>query len=242
MSLRNRPSQRRPDHTAADSEALAAYLLNALEPEQQHAVHRHLQTCDICYLEYTSLAVLPGLLDTLTLDDISELAKPEPPEAARARDPRPAPANRPGRARSHRRRASLLAGGAFSAAMVATGFVPAHAASAVPMPVQPGDQARRSTETPPPDVVMAVSAVPLPEDETTTALDVQVRSERPLRSCVLQVTTVDGDAIEACRWQGAPSTHVVFSGDIPLAASEIRSIEVLGTDGVVLAARAVAWG
>jgi hypothetical protein len=239
MSLRNRPSQRRPDHTAADSEALAAYLLNALEPELQHAVHRHLQTCDICYLEYTSLAVLPGLLDTLSLDDISELAKPE---ATRARDSRPAPANRPGRARSHRRRASLLAGGAFSAAMAATGFVPAHAASAVPIPVQPGDQARPSTETSPPDVAVAVSAVPLPEDETTTALDVQVRSERPLRSCVLQVTTVDGEAIEACRWQGAPSTHVVFSGDIPLATSEIRSIEVLGSDGVVLAARIVAGG
>lgn len=241
MSLRNRPSPRRPDHTAADSEALAAYLLNALEPEQQHAVHRHLQTCDICYLEYTSLAVLPGLLDTLSLDDISELAKPEPPQPSRARDPRPAPADRPGRARSHRRRASLLAGGAFSAAMAATGFVPAHAASAVPAPA-PGEEARPSAETSPTDVTVAVSAVPLPEDEATTALDVQVRSERPLRSCVLQVTTVDGEAIEACRWQGAPSTHVVFSGDIPLATSEIRSVEVLGTDGTVLAARSLAQG
>jgi hypothetical protein len=235
MNLRNRTPQRRPDHSAADSEALAAYLLNALEPDQQRAVQRHLQACDICYLEYTSLAVLPGLLDTLSFDDIRELTAPEPPEAVQAATARP------GRLRSHRRRASLLAGGAFSAAMVATGFVPAHAAAAVPPPAHPGDQARPSAD-PAADVVLAVSAVPLPGDEATTALDVQVHSARPLRECVLQVTTAVGEAIEACRWAGAASTQVVFSGDIPLAAPDIRSVEVLAADGTVLAARTVAAG
>jgi hypothetical protein len=35
---------------------------------------------------------------------------------------------------------------------------------------------------------------------------------------------------------------VVFSGDIPLATSEIHSVEVLGTEGTVLAARSLAQG
>jgi hypothetical protein len=239
MSSRNRTAQRGPDHTAADSEALAAYLLNALEPEQRNAVQRHLQDCDICYLEFTSLGVLPGLLDTLSPADIRELTGIDAEQSAAAARPEPAwRPERPARSWSRRRRA-LLAGGAFSAAMVATGFAPAYADSA-PTAAHPGETARPAREAQAASVDLAVSAQPLSDDQT--ALDVEVRSPRALRECVLQVTTDDGAVIEACRWSGSPSTRVVFSGDIPLAAGRLRAVAVLAGDGTVLARRDLADG
>jgi hypothetical protein len=245
MSSRNRTTQRGPDHTAADSEALAAYVLNALEPEKQLAMRQHLQDCDICYLEYTSLGVLPGLLDSLSPEDIRELtgAGFEPPAAA-PNPERPARPERAARPWSRRRRA-LLAGGAFSAAMVATGFAPAYADTAPPT-VHPGETAKPASdalgalEASAAPVVLTVSAEPLPEDQT--ALDVEVRSLRALRECVLEVTTDDGARIEACHWSGTPSTRVVFSGDIPLASARLRAVAVLGGDGTVLARQELGSG
>ncbi|MEY9934005.1 hypothetical protein ABH926_008669 [Catenulispora sp. GP43] len=246
MSSRNRDTQPGSDHTAADSEALAAYVLNALEPEQQHAMQQHLQDCDICYLEYTSLGVLPGLLDSLSPEDIRELTATvtgQPASVTGARPERPAhPAHparpaRPARSWSRRRRA-LLAGGAFSAAMVATGFAPAYA-DTTPPAAHPGETAKPAPDSSAaPDAakaaaVLTVSAQSLPEDQT--ALDVELRSSRALRECVLEVTTDDGARIEACRWSGTPSTRVVFSGDIPLAAARLRAVAVFTGDGTVLA-------
>lgn len=244
MSSRNRNTQPGPEHTAANSEALAAYVLNALEPEQQHAMQQHLQDCDICYLEYTSLGVLPGLLDSLSPEDIRELTATvtrragaqagQPASVTGTRPERPA---RPARSWSRRRRA-LLAGGAFSAAMVATGFAPAYADSTPPA-AHPGETAKPAPDpSAAPDaaaaaVVLTVSAQSLPED--LTALDVELRSPRALRECVLEVTTDDGARIEACRWSGTPSTRVVFSGDIPLAAARLRAVAVFSGDGTVLA-------
>lgn len=237
MSSRNRNTQPGRDHTAADSEALAAYVLNALEPEQQLAMQRHLQDCDICYLEYTSLGVLPGLLDSLTPEDIRELTimvTEQPASVTGARLERP---TRPARSWSRRRRA-LLAGGAFSAAMVATGFAPAYADAAQPA-AHPGETAKPAPDpSAAPDaaaaaVVLTVSAQSLLQDQT--ALDVEVRSPRALRECVLEVTTDDGARIEACRWSGTPSTRVVFSGDIPLMAARLRAVAVFTGDGTVLA-------
>lgn len=243
MSSRNRNTQRGSDHTAADSEALAAYVLNALEPEQQLAMQQHLQDCDICYLEYTSLGVLPGLLDSLSPEEIRELTTAvteQPTGVPGGRPERPAGPARPARpARSwSRRRRALLAGGAFSAAMVATGFAPAYA-DATPPTAQPGETARPAPDpSAAPDaaaaaVVLTVSAQRLPRDQT--ALDVELRSPRALRGCVLEVTTDDGARIEACRWSGTPSTRVVFSGDIPLAAARLRAVAVFTGDGTVLA-------
>lgn len=244
MSSRNRTTPSGPDHTAADSEALAAYVLNALEPEKQLAMQQHLQDCDICYLEYTSLGVLPGLLDSLSPEDIRELTGVglEQPAAATSpeRAARPERGVRPERAARpwSRRRRALLAGGAFSAAMVATGFAPAYADTA-PATVHPGETAKPASDAlagvdaSAAAVVLAVSAEPLPEDQT--ALDVEVRSPRALRECVLEVTTDDGARIEACHWSGTPSTRVVFSGDIPLASARLRAVAVLGGDGTVLA-------
>ena len=238
MSSRNRPTQPGPDHTAADSEALAAYVLNALEPDKQLAMQQHLQDCDICYLEYTSLGVLPGLLDSLSPEDIRELTGGGFEQPAAAASPeRAARPERSARPWSRRRRA-LLAGGAFSAAMVATGFAPAYADTAPPT-VHPGETAKPAPDAsagldaPATAVVLTVSAEPLPEDQT--ALDVEVRSPRALRECVLEVTTDDGARIEACHWSGTPSTRVVFSGDIPLASTRLRAVAVLAADGTVLA-------
>ena len=240
MSPRNRTAQPGPDHTAADSEALAAYVLNALEPEKQLAMRQHLQDCDICYLEYTSLGVLPGLLDSLSLEDIRELTGagleqpaavtgPERAVTSRARGAAvvPAAARAAGRRRvlgrdgRHRLRSRLRRHGSADGAPRRDGEAGVGGVG--------GGAVDASAAT----VVLTVSAEPLPEEQT--ALDVEVRSPRPLRECVLEVTTDDGARIEACHWSGTPSTRVVFSGDIPLASARLRAVAVLSADGTVLA-------
>src|SRR5690349_7686099 len=83
------------------------------------------------------------------------------------------------------------------------------AATVQPPSVHPGEETRPATDDTAAGVELSVSAVPLRGDERTTALDEEVRTSRPHRRCTLYVATTDGESIEACRWEGTPSTRVV---------------------------------
>lgn len=54
-------------------EALGAYSLGALEPDEEAAVESHLPDCPACRDELAGLAVLPGLLDRLDPDEVEAL-------------------------------------------------------------------------------------------------------------------------------------------------------------------------
>ena len=57
--------------------SLGAYVLGALEPADRSVVEHHLTGCASCRAEVSQLAVLPGLMGRLTVDQVAA----EPPTA-----------------------------------------------------------------------------------------------------------------------------------------------------------------
>jgi hypothetical protein len=57
---------------------VGGYVLGALEPDEQVAMRRHLEECDLCRREYMALAGLPMLLDRIEPADVPP---PEPSAA-----------------------------------------------------------------------------------------------------------------------------------------------------------------
>lgn len=60
-------------------EALGAYVLGALEPDERHGVEGHLDTCAACRDEVARLFALPHLLDHLDEDEASSATLVPPP-------------------------------------------------------------------------------------------------------------------------------------------------------------------
>ncbi len=52
-------------------EMLGAYVLGALEPEETEEVRRHIETCPACTEEYAQLRPLPGLLDLVSVEEVT---------------------------------------------------------------------------------------------------------------------------------------------------------------------------
>jgi putative zinc finger protein len=63
---------------------VAAYVLDALEPDESARLQRHLATCDVCRAELANVEWIPKLLPLVELDDLERLedAAPEPEPAA----------------------------------------------------------------------------------------------------------------------------------------------------------------
>ena len=59
---------------------LGAYVLDALEPGETEDVSNHVAGCPICQDEVVRLAWIPGLLRTVTLEDIAGLDESSIPE------------------------------------------------------------------------------------------------------------------------------------------------------------------
>jgi hypothetical protein len=55
-----------------ETRSIGAYLLGALDPQEQGEMERHLTTCEICRQELIEVAHLPGLMHRLTLDDVTQ--------------------------------------------------------------------------------------------------------------------------------------------------------------------------
>lgn len=57
-----------------ETRSVGAYLLGALDPQEQVEMERHLIGCEVCRQELIDVAHLPGLMHRLTLDDVSPRA------------------------------------------------------------------------------------------------------------------------------------------------------------------------
>ena len=53
----------------AHADLIGPYVLKALEPDEMHAMRRHLQSCARCAAEVHSLAAVPALLDRADADE-----------------------------------------------------------------------------------------------------------------------------------------------------------------------------
>ena len=99
---------------------LGAYVLDALEPGETEDVSNHVAGCSICQDEVVRLAWIPGLLRTVTLEDIAGLDEPsileETPHTSALDRPRTAPSSKR-TTRRWRRPVAVLAGLAAAAAI-----------------------------------------------------------------------------------------------------------------------------
>jgi hypothetical protein len=64
--------------------SLGVYVLDALEPDDRHAVDEHLSDCVQCLTELSELEELPALLATIDCDQIEDLLDPDPTEPSPA--------------------------------------------------------------------------------------------------------------------------------------------------------------
>jgi len=60
---------------ATHGDLVGAYVLGALDPDEQAAMKQHLEECEVCRREYNALAGLPALLDRIVPADVPP---PEP--------------------------------------------------------------------------------------------------------------------------------------------------------------------
>lgn len=59
-------------------DAVGAYVLGALEPDERSAFEEHLRSCDRCAAEVVDLAPLPALLARVSLEDVGSAPAPGP--------------------------------------------------------------------------------------------------------------------------------------------------------------------
>lgn len=201
-------------------EALGAYTVGALDGAERAEMERHLRDCGACRDELASLAVLPGLLNRLSADEVA-VADGPPPWVA----PAEAPAD--GRARARQPRARWLWGAAAAAAVVAL-FV-----LLVPLPA--GDDA--VVFEPRPVVSEAAETrgrVAVAAEPWGMRVDLQVRDLPPRGGYGLWAVDADGHRALAASWSAPPGDAVRLDGSCYMSVDDLVRFEVHDVDDEVL--------
>ena len=203
-------------------EALGAYTLGALEPDEHAAVETHLQDCEACRDALASLAVLPGLLDTLTPDEAAALQQP-PPRV----DLTPALG---AMARERRRlRRSLWAW------RVAAGVAAAALLVATQVPV--GDKDPATAFEPRPAVAEALHTegqVHVTAEPWGMRVTIDVSDLPPRRGYGLWAVRNDGHKALAASWSAPPNDAVQLTGSCYVSVDDLARFELSTPDEEVL--------
>lgn len=207
-------------------EALGAYVLGALEPDERRALEAHLDDCAACRDELARLPALPALLDHLDEDEAVAMSL-VPPAGLGARAAT----------------ASLLEGGRLRRQLqtwrVATG-VAAAAAVVVLLawaPWAPGDAPRFDRWVLEPTTaaggVEGTAAALAWEWGTTVELDLE--DLPPAEQYVVWAVSEDGRREQAGTWGRTTTGRATVRGASAIQRTDLRQIEVAALDGPVLA-------
>lgn len=204
-------------------EALGAYTLGALEPDEEATVESHLRDCHACRDELAGLAVLPGFLGRLSPEEADALQGPdadhEPLLAAIARERR-------------QLRRSLwtwrVAAGVAAAALLVATLVPARdrpqAAAFEPRPVVAEASDTRGQ----------VDVTPQPWGMRVT---IEVRDLPARRGYGLWAVRDDGHRALAASWSAPPGGGAVrLDGSCYVSLDDLVRFEVITPDEEVLLA------
>jgi len=220
----NRPAATGSSHAAPHAEArlaLGALVLGALEPAERAVVEAHVATCSACTRELAQLAVLPGLLARLSLEQAESVSpgRPDPPDELLERLLASA-----GARRSYARRiASWTAAAVAVAAGVAWLVVAGPLAGAEREPVVVVD-ARDTTS----NVWGKITLSPTPNG-TRVALD--LTGVRPGEDCELIAWTADGRKEVASTWQATYQGEATVTGSTSLPLADIAGLTIKTPDG-----------
>ena len=203
-------------------EALGAYTLGALEPDEHAAVETHLQHCEACRDELASLAVLPGLLDRLTPHEAGALQGSRP-----CVDPTPALAAIAGERRRLRRSLWVwrVAAGVAAAALVVATLAPV------------GDRGPTTAFEPRPAVAEASGTegqVHVTAEPWGMRVTIDVRDLPPRRGYGLWAVRNDGHKALAASWSAPPDDAVQLTGSCYVSVDDLARFELSTPDEEVL--------
>lgn len=201
---------------------LGAYVLAALEPDEDQAVHAHLTGCRACREEVSSLADTASLLALLTIQDIDEIYGPEPVAAD------PASADPVSARRRPRRRWAVLA--VAAAVLIAgTAVADVQVFSGGPVPSPPG-------------VVQVVdptthvrAAVTMTGRIWGTQLHLALAGADPSGWCSLVAHSRNGQSETAATWVADRTGAASVDGATAIPVSQLTELDVLTASGALLA-------
>lgn len=196
---------------------LGAYVLAALEPDEDQEVHAHLTGCRACREEVSSLADTASLLALLTIQDIDEIYGREPVAA----DPVSA------RRRPRRRWAVLAVAAAVLIAGTAVADVQVFNGGPVPSP---------------PGVVKVVdptthvqAAVTMTGRSWGTQLHLALAGAYPSGWCSLVAHSRNGQSETAATWVADRTGAASVDGATAIPVSQLTELDVLTASGALLA-------
>lgn len=200
-------------------EALGAYVLGGLEPDEQAAVDRHLDDCERCRQEIEDLRELPPLLDRLRPDEAASAADLRPRGDAQA-------ALEVARGEHQRLRRAVWRWRAAAAAAVL-------AVVAVLVPLPDGGRVF-APQAAAADAAATQGRVTVTEQPwgMRVALDVAGLPERDGYS--LWAVDTDEHRAMAASWSATDGGAVTLDGSCYMAAGEVTRFELVADDELLV--------
>ena len=203
--------------TCQMSVELGAFVLHALEHDEDEDVRRHVADCDLCQEEVGELSFTVSLLSLLSLEDLAELDIETRPEAA--------PAATAPRGRARRR--TLLAVGAAAAAVIAVPGARLLDRAAAPPPAAAVIRATDPT-------TQVEAAVTLARHESGTRVHLDLSGAYPSGRCALVAHSLDGQSDTAATWRADASGAARVAGTTAIPTNRLSELDVVTDTGRVL--------
>lgn len=202
--------------TCQMSVELGAYVLHALEHDEDEEVRRHVAGCDMCRDEVRDLSFTASLLSLLTLADLEQLdvdesACPAPPVART------------------RRRSSRRAVLAVAAGLVATLSIPTVWKLDHPAPA-PAATMIRATDS----RTHVAAAVQLVRQDSGTQVHLSLTGAYPQGWCALVAHSRDGRSDTAATWRADTDGAADVAGMTAIPATRLNELDVVTDTGRVL--------
>jgi hypothetical protein len=202
---------------------IAAYVLDALEPDETEELRLHLADCVECLPEYEELRGLPTLLRHLTPSDVDEIGVPvELPDGMYEDLLARAAARRTKRSRRHK-----LTLAATVAAVVA-GFV---TGMAVPRDHAPAPAAVSTVVAATDPHTWVHANITLTSQSWGTQIRLRLSGVAWNQQCMLVVSAADGRRDVAASWVATYQGSFDVTGTTAIAVRQIRHLDIVTTTG-----------
>jgi hypothetical protein len=201
--------------TCQMSDELGAFVLHALEHDEDAEVRRHVAGCDLCQDEVQELSFTVSLLSLLTLEDLAELDVDRTAGAASESVGR-----RPGRR-------VLMA----AAAAAAVGVLAIPAAGILDRSGPPPSAHVIHASNPSTRVEAAVT---LARQESGTRVTLDLSGAYPSGWCALVARSLDGRTDTAATWRADASGAAHVAGMTAISTTRLRELDVVTDTGRVL--------
>ena len=213
---------------------LGVLVLGAIDPGERYAAEAHVASCARCAATLADLAVLPGLLHRIDVEDATRLLSPVPPDFTRRVLAAHAEQVRAGHER--RRRTVVLASVAAAFALFLAVAIPValqRAPAGTSVATSPTQGA--TTVVDGTDAASGVAArVTLSPRASGTSLALTLTGVEPGENCQLVAVDATGRREVASTWVASYEGSATVNGSAAMSLSAITTLEVVTTSGRLL--------